>query len=146
MSTKKRKPLDDALASEFVYGETALREGFPPQATAFTAGVPEAYPEGLKEQPHVKETETQDSAKPEPEQETVPVAKPVEKPTSTKSTKSNLMSQLYSTTPKEPTVRLTVDLTESMHRKLSVLAAKTGRKKAEIVRLLLDEALKEVEE
>jgi hypothetical protein len=120
MSTKKRKPLDDALASEFVYGS--------------------------KEQPHVKETETQDEVKPEPEQETVPVAKPVEKPTSTKSTKSNLMSQLYSTTPKEPTVRLTVDLTESMHRKLSVLAAKTGRKKAEIVRLLLDEALKEVEE
>jgi hypothetical protein len=120
MSTKKRKPLDDALASEFVYGP--------------------------KEQPHVKETETQDSAKPSPEQETVPVAKPVEKPTSTKSTKSNLMSQLYSTTPKEPTVRLTVDLTESMHRKLSLLAAKTGRKKAEIVRLLLDEALKEVEE
>jgi hypothetical protein len=120
MSTKKRKPLDDALASEFVYGP--------------------------KEQPHVKETETQEEAKPEPEQETVPVAKPVEKPTSTQSTKSNLMSQLYSTTPKEPTVRLTVDLTESMHRKLSVLAAKTGRKKAEIVRLLLDEALKEVEE
>ena len=121
MSTKKRKPLDDALASEFVYGS--------------------------KEQPHVKETETQDEVKPEPEQETVPVAKPVEKPTSTTEPKKpSLMSQLYSTTPKEPTVRLTVDLTESMHRKLSVLAAKTGRKKAEIVRLLLDEALKEVEE
>ena len=121
MSTKKRKPLDDALASEFVYGS--------------------------KEQPHVKETETQEEAKPEPEQETVPVAKPVEKPTSTQEPKKpSLMSQLYSTTPKEPTVRLTVDLTESMHRKLSVLAAKTGRKKAEIVRLLLDEALKEVEE
>jgi len=47
---------------------------------------------------------------------------------------------------KEPTVRLTVDLTEPVHRKLSILAAKTGRKKAEIVRFLLDEALKEVED
>jgi len=120
MSTKKRKPLDDALASEFVYGP--------------------------KEQPQVKETETQDEVT-TVEQETVPVAKPVEKPTFIQEPKKpSLMSQLYSTTPKEPTVRLTVDLTESMHRKLSVLAAKTGRKKAEIVRLLLDEALKEVEE
>ena len=47
---------------------------------------------------------------------------------------------------KEPTVRLTVDLPQSKHRKLSILAAKTGKKKAEIVRLLLDEALEEVEE
>jgi predicted DNA-binding protein len=31
-----------------------------------------------------------------------------------------------------------------MHRKLSLLAAKTGKKKAEIVRVLLDEALREV--
>ncbi|NJM73097.1 MAG: CopG family transcriptional regulator [Scytonema sp. RU_4_4] len=131
MSTKKRKPLDDALASEFVYGETALREGFPPQATAL--------PLGSKEQP-----EPQDEQ--EPEQETVPVTKPAAEPTSTQPTKSNLMSQLQPTTPKEATVRLTVDLPESMHRKLSVLAAKTGRKKAEIVRFLLDEALKEVGE
>ena len=43
-------------------------------------------------------------------------------------------------------IRLTVDLPESMHRKLSVLAAKTGRKKAEIIRLLLNEALQDVEE
>lgn len=35
---------------------------------------------------------------------------------------------------------------QSMHRKLSVLAAKTSRKKVEIVRLLLDEALKDIEE
>jgi predicted DNA-binding protein len=33
-----------------------------------------------------------------------------------------------------------------MHRKLSMLAARTGRKKAEIVRILLDEALQEVKE
>ncbi|MDJ0800871.1 MAG: KilA-N domain-containing protein [Calothrix sp. MO_167.B12] len=59
--------------------------------------------------------------------------------------KSNLLSQQQAPT-KEPTVRVTVDLAESMHRKLSLLAAQTGRKKAEIVRFLLDEALQEVEE
>lgn len=58
---------------------------------------------------------------------------------------SALMSKLQMPS-KEPTVRLTVDLTEPVHRKLSILAAKTGRKKAEIVRFLLDEALKEVED
>jgi predicted DNA-binding protein len=47
---------------------------------------------------------------------------------------------------KEPTVRLTVDMPESMHKKLSILAAKTGRKKADIVRFLLEAALKDIEE
>lgn len=35
---------------------------------------------------------------------------------------------------------------ETMHRKLSILAARTGKKKAEIVRMLLDEALQELNE
>ncbi len=43
--------------------------------------------------------------------------------------------------PKEVTKRFTVDLPETMHRKLSILSAKTGRTKADIVRMLLDEAL-----
>jgi predicted DNA-binding protein len=33
-----------------------------------------------------------------------------------------------------------------MHRKLSILAAKTGRKKADIVRMLLEQAIEDVEE
>jgi predicted DNA-binding protein len=45
---------------------------------------------------------------------------------------------------KEATIRFTVDLPESTHRKLSILAAKTGRKKAEIVRALLDDLLKDL--
>lgn len=91
-------------------------------------------------------TETQDETQLEPEQESVPIATPAVKSTSTpQSRKSNLMSQRQRITPKEPTVRLTVDLTESMHRNLSLLAAKTGRKKSEIIRLLLDEALKDLE-
>jgi hypothetical protein len=48
--------------------------------------------------------------------------------------------------PKETTIRLTVDLAESMHRKLSILAARTGKKKSEIVRALLDAALQDVDE
>jgi hypothetical protein len=48
--------------------------------------------------------------------------------------------------PKEGTKRFTVDLPESTHRKLSMLAARTGRSKAEIVRLLLDEALETVQD
>jgi hypothetical protein len=56
-----------------------------------------------------------------------------------------LVSKLQ-TPSKEATVRFTVDMPESMHRKLSMLAAKTGRKKVDIVRLLLEEALKDVEE
>lgn len=46
--------------------------------------------------------------------------------------------------PKEATVRITVDLAESMHRKLSMLSARTGRKKAEIVRTLLEDLLQDV--
>jgi hypothetical protein len=61
------------------------------------------------------------------------------------SKETDLMSKLQ-TPAKEPTVRFTVDLAESMHRKLTMLAAKTGRKKADIVRLLLDEALIDVDE
>ncbi len=32
---------------------------------------------------------------------------------------------------KEPTVRFTIDMSESVHRKLSMLVAKTGRKKVD---------------
>jgi predicted DNA-binding protein len=40
---------------------------------------------------------------------------------------------------KEATVRLTVDMSESLYRKLSMLAAKTGRKKVATVRMLLED-------
>lgn len=62
-----------------------------------------------------------------------------------KSIEKSLMSKLQNPF-KEATVRFTVDMPQSMHRKLSMLAAKTGRKKVDIVRLLLEEALKDVEE
>jgi predicted DNA-binding protein len=46
---------------------------------------------------------------------------------------------------KEVTVRFTVDMSESLHRKLSMLAARTGRKKVDIVRMLLEEGLSDVD-
>jgi hypothetical protein len=58
----------------------------------------------------------------------------------------SLMSRLMQNTPeKEATVRLTVDLPKSTHTKLSILCAHHGLKKAEVVRMLLDEALKDTE-
>lgn len=75
-----------------------------------------------------------------------PVEQPIaEVPTLPKPTESTLAT-MFQTSAKEATIRFTVDLPESMHRKLSILAAKTGKKKAEIVRMLLDETLKDVEE
>ncbi|RCJ26172.1 CopG family transcriptional regulator [Nostoc minutum NIES-26] len=133
MTNKKRKSLDDALAREFVYGESATKEGLPPQAIA--------NPKGETELQEQEQTETQNETQPEAEQEPIATSKPTHK-----ATKPSIMSQLQPTAPKEATIRLTVDLPESMHQKLSLLAAKTRRKKAEIVRLLLDEALKDVEE
>ena len=68
-------------------------------------------------------------------------------PAQEKPKRDKKLQDLFETPPKkEATVRLTVDLPESMHRKLSLLAAKTSKKKVEIVRLLLDEALADVEE
>jgi hypothetical protein len=43
------------------------------------------------------------------------------------------------------TTPTTVNLFVPLHRKPSVLAPRTGRKKVDIVRMLLDEGLKDVE-
>lgn len=59
--------------------------------------------------------------------------------------KSSLMEKLQLEA-KEGTKRFTIDLRESLHRKLSILAAKTGRTKADIVRMLLDDALEDINE
>jgi len=120
MINKKRKPLDDALAHEFVYGSS----------------LPE-------DKPANQDTQAQDEVQATEAENTTPKLTVI--PTPTKSVKLNLMDQLQQSS-KEPTIRLTADLPESMHRKLSVLAAKTGRKKVEIVRMLLDEALKDIDE
>jgi hypothetical protein len=65
-------------------------------------------------------------------------------PSEEKTPNSSPLMDKFQTPPKEVTVRFTVDLPASMHRKLSILAARTGKKKAEIVRVLLDEALSDM--
>ena len=116
---KGRKPLDDALASEFVYG-TALPKNEPIDEIPATLV--------------------------EPEKTTKPASKP-KIPSSTTQKKGSVVSQLLeSATEREPIVRLTVDMPESMHRKLSMFCARTGKKKADVVRLLLNEALQELDE
>jgi hypothetical protein len=113
---KRRKPLGDSLASEFVYGAPA-----PP--------------------PPAKE--------PMPE----PLATPPEKPTekvmaknTLKATEDDILSRVLTPTEdRERMIRFTADLPESLHRKLTMLAAKSGKKKVEIVRAILEEVLKDVD-
>jgi hypothetical protein len=128
MSTKKpRKSLDDALANEFVFGST------PPETE-------QPQVDNVAETISVPTTDSLSGVSLPEASAIIPTITPSPQP------KSSIMSQLQQVPPKEATVRLTVDLTESMHRKLSMMAARTGRKKAEIVRFLLDEALQEVKE
>lgn len=91
-------------------------------------------------------SETEETPTPEiteeVEDESLPIKeKPVEKPKK----ELTLMEKLQVET-KEPTKRFTIDLRESVHRKLSILAAKTGRSKADIIRMVLDDVLADVEE
>ena len=128
MTTKKpRKSLGDTLANNFVYGDNAV--------------IPTAEPIVDRVEPIVKTVETV-AYRVEPivkavtiEETSVPLSpQPL----------TSLMSRLMQNTPeKEPTIRLTVDLPQSTHKKLSILCANTGMKKVEVVRMLLDDALKD---
>lgn len=123
MPVRKRKSLDDALAKEFVYGQNGSSDQ--------SNGKP-IEPELIAQQP-----------KPVKAQNVEPV-KEEKKPKKPKS-KSSIQDKLQPIE-KEATTRFTVDLANSMHRKLSILAAKTGRTKADIVRMLLEDALNEAGE
>jgi hypothetical protein len=70
------------------------------------------------------------------------IAVPTKNTTSTMS-QTTIMQKLQ-LEPKEATKRFTIDLAEGMHRKLSILSARTGRTKADIVRMMLDEMLVDV--
>ena len=128
MTTKKpRKSLGDTLANNFVYGDKAP--------------LPAAEPIVEQVEPIVKTVETV-VYRVEPIVKAAAIAEP-STPISPQPTTS-LMSRLMQNTPeKEPTVRLTVDLPQSTHKKLSILCANTGMKKVEVVRMLLDDALKD---
>lgn len=66
-------------------------------------------------------------------------------PKTTTTPKQSKLVEKLMTTEKEATVRITVDLPKSMHQQLSILAAKTGRKKVDIIRTLLGEILEDFE-
>lgn len=118
MSTKRnRKSLDDALAQQFIYGEKQ------PETTEDIA-------------PPTSSSAPPESPPPKASKHTVANLSPK------LSNKSRLMEKL-TLPPKEATVRFTVDLSESLHQRLSLLAATTGMKKADIVRLLLNDALED---
>jgi hypothetical protein len=119
---KKRKSLDDSLASEFVFG------GDKPQTGA--APTPDIKPETEEVTAELEQTF---------------IAPMPEKPVENKSKELSLMEKLQ-VEAKEGTKRFTIDLRESVHRKLSILSARTGRSKADIVRMLLDEALEDINE
>ncbi|GAB1544812.1 hypothetical protein NUACC21_74880 [Scytonema sp. NUACC21] len=59
--------------------------------------------------------------------------------------KSKVVEELLEPSTKEATVRFTVDMPISLHRKLSELALRAGKKKVEIVRAILEEALEDFE-
>ena len=132
MTKKRRKTLDDALAEQFVYG------GDTPETPTVTEPIPNRSPDSKAapkaEQPPASEEPESPPTSPEPATSKDKISKEL-----------SLMEKLQ-VQPKEVTKRFTVDLPESMHRKLSILAARTGRTKADIVRLLLQDALKDVED
>ena len=122
MNRKKRKSLDDSLASEFVFGSDRAEE---------TVSAPDI------------ELEAEETITSEPESTSIT---PMPEKPAPKSNKESSLMQKLQLEAKEPTKRFTIDLRESVHRKLSILAAKTGRSKADIVRMLLDDALEDTNE
>ncbi|MBE9092448.1 CopG family transcriptional regulator [Tychonema sp. LEGE 07203] len=138
MSTKKRKPLGSAM-EEFVFG------------TQESASPPTPAPEVVSPAPTPTPSLTPEAAlSATPPEVALLVATPPQsavsapEPVSLQSKEPSLMSKLQAPD-KEATVRFTVDMSETLHRKLSMLAARTGRKKVDIVRMLLENGLKEVE-
>lgn len=129
MTAKKRKPLDSAL-EEFVFG---TKEGAP-VPTEPKVGSPVLTPTA-SQTPEIVEAALSAPTASEPESlaaESIPVQ-----------LKESSLTHRLQVPDKEATVRFTVDMSESLHRKLSMLAAKTRRKKVDIVRMLLEDGLKD---
>ncbi|MGL5879200.1 MAG: CopG family transcriptional regulator [Xenococcaceae cyanobacterium] len=125
MNAKKpRKTFTDSLAKSFVYGESSPT---PQHNSDITNSTPQMANDAIA----TEQTKTQraDAARSE-----------------SKDRKKSIVEKLMMTTEREATVRLTVDLPESMHRQLSYLAVKSGKKKAEIVRALIDDLLQSLDE
>ena len=121
--TKKRKSLDDSLANEFVFG------GDKPETEAA------ATEETTAEIEEIKAVESASTP-----------SEPIEPKSEVKLTASSSLMDKLQVEAKEGTKRFTIDLRESVHRKLSILSARTGRSKADIIRMVLDDVLADVEE
>jgi hypothetical protein len=58
---------------------------------------------------------------------------------------NDLLDKLTKDSPrKEKPIRVSLDLSPPMHKKLTNLANRTGRKKSEILRILLEQAFEEI--
>jgi hypothetical protein len=115
MTKKARQSLDTTLANDFVFRPSETVEPETPIDEVSAAPIDPPSPK---------------PSKPETAQVS-PTSTPI---------RSALMDKLM-TPEKEATVRITVDLPKSMHKSLSILAATTGKKKADIIRTLLLEVL-----
>ena len=124
---KQRKSLDDALAEQFVYEESQPKSSSELGVSSISCGDAARTELGVN---NCELRTTNYELSPSPQQP---------------SKELSLMEKLQ-LEPKEVTKRFTVDLPESMHRKLSILSARTGRTKADIVRMLLDETLSDVKD
>lgn len=141
---KSRKSLGDTLANNFVYGDNAPSLAAEPIVESIAVAAAQC---GEVSSPY-----NCDKTDGKPFETVEERVEPMAKADATKETSApispqpttSLMSRLMQNTPeKEPIVRLTVDLPQSTHKKLSILCANTGMKKVEVVRMLLDEALKD---
>src|SRR4028119_1951673 len=118
MNTKKRKPLASAI-EEFVF---ATKEALSvPTATELASPAPIPTASLITQTPATPPTLFALLPTETPPQPTVSAQYPV----TTQSKEPSLMSKLQAPD-KEATVRFTVDMSESVHRKLSVLAACDG--------------------
>lgn len=71
-----------------------------------------------------------------------PKSSTTEKQATSSPAPSDIMAQILTpATDKEPITRFTADLPDSLHKRLTVAAAMSGKKKVDIVRELLDAAL-----
>jgi hypothetical protein len=120
MNTKKGKPLGSVM-EEFVFGtKEALPVPTPPFVVSPSA--PAAFQTTeTPPTPPIPFALLPTATPPQPEA-SAPEPLPIQ------SKELSLMSKLQAPN-KEATVRFTVDMSETLHRKLSMLAAKTGRKK-----------------
>ena len=114
MNTKKRKPLGSAV-EEFVFGTQEAASPLTPPFVISPAPTPTAS--------LITEAALPVATPPQPEAS-------APEPVSIQSKEPSLMSKLQAPD-KEATVRFTVDMSETLHRKLSMLAARTGRKKVD---------------